>query len=259
VDPEAYWRRRFFILGGGLGAAMILAWVFGSGGPSPSASGTAAERAAAAARDSRTELPAAAYGTAWTTAPATPSPSAQPSATTSPTARPSASPSALPSATQTLGAKDGTRGKPAATATATARAAAGQSSGAQCAPGNMVLSLFTSQPGYSPAQKPVFDVYAVSTQTRACTLAFGPSSVRVVVTRHGRVAWDSAACTAHGASARPVSFAQGVPQEVALTWNRKAANAGCSGSLVPGEWGTFQAVATADGHSTPARSFTLKP
>ncbi|HEX4788334.1 MAG TPA: hypothetical protein VH372_07710 [Actinospica sp.] len=122
-----------------------------------------------------------------------------------------------------------------------------------------MLSLFTSRPGYSPGQEPAFDVYAVSTRAHACELAFGQSSVRVVVTRHKRVVWDSAACKAHGAGARPVTFAEGVPREVTLTWNRKAAGAGCSGSLVPGEWGTFEAVATADGHSTPVRSFTLKP
>jgi hypothetical protein len=122
-----------------------------------------------------------------------------------------------------------------------------------------VLSLFTSQASYGPAQEPKFDVYAVSTATHACEMAFGQSSVRVVVTRQGQVAWDSAACEAKTAGVRPASFAEGVPREVALTWNRKAASPTCSGSLVPGEWGTFQAVATAEGHSTPVRSFKLQP
>jgi hypothetical protein len=122
-----------------------------------------------------------------------------------------------------------------------------------------VLSLFTSQASYSPAQEPEFEVYAVSTATHACETAFGESSVRVVVTRQGHVAWDSAACKVNAAAAPSASFAEGVPQEVALTWNRKAASLGCSGSLVPGEWGTFQAVAMADGHSTAVRSFKLLP
>ena len=120
-----------------------------------------------------------------------------------------------------------------------------------------MLSLFTSQPSYQPREQPTFDVYAVSTSATACQLRYGPAAVRVVVTSHGKVAWDSAVCETTRQGARTVNLAPGVPQEVELAWNRKAAARSCAGSLPPGEPGTFQAVAQADGHSSPIRSFKL--
>jgi hypothetical protein len=120
-----------------------------------------------------------------------------------------------------------------------------------------VLSLFTSEPAYSPARQPRFDVYAVSTSSTACEFPFGPSDTRVVVTRHGRVVWDSAVCSAPRTAERPVRFTQGVPREAALSWNRKAAGRGCGGSLTRGERGTFEAIAAADGVTSQVRSFKL--
>jgi hypothetical protein len=50
----------------------------------------------------------------------------------------------------------------------------------------------------------------------------------------------------------------GVPQEVALSWNRKASAQPCAGALPPGKAGIFQAVALADGRTSPVRTFTLQ-
>ena len=100
-------------------------------------------------------------------------------------------------------------------------------------------------------------MYAVSTAPGSCTLAFGPSSVQVVVVRRGQVLWDSSGCLASAPAARPVRFMQGVPQVAVLSWNRKARTSGCAGSVPAGTWGRVDAVALADGKSSRVRSFTL--
>lgn len=122
-----------------------------------------------------------------------------------------------------------------------------------------MISLFTSQASYSPGQEPTFNVYAVSTAAAGCHLTFGASAVRVIVTRNGQVVWDSAACKTPVPRARPILFEQGVPQVATLSWNRKAANQGCAGSVPRGTWGTFGAVAMSDGRSSAVRSFKLTP
>ena len=130
------------------------------------------------------------------------------------------------------------------------------SSGPRCAPSDIVLSLFTGQPSYGQNQSPKFDVYAVSTSSAACTLGYGPGSVQVVVTRGGRVVWDSAACKLSGATT--ARFTLGVPQVLSIAWDRQAKSpSGCAGTLPAGASGTFDAVALTDGQSSPVRSFTL--
>src|SRR3984957_18348140 len=63
-DPSAYWRRRFFILGGGVAVLGLCAWLFPGGHPAaPRASATAQASMAALAK--RGDLPPAAYGGAW--------------------------------------------------------------------------------------------------------------------------------------------------------------------------------------------------
>ena len=154
---------------------------------------------------------------------------------------------------------------PAAPAVAPARHASSSlasSQAASCSPSAMVLSLFTAKPQYGPGQQPRFEVYAVSTAPGACTLAFGPSFVQVVVVWHGQVLWDSAQCplslsTRHGTATGPVRFTQGVPQVTALSWNREASNPGCAGSVPAGVSGRVDAVVLAAGKSSPVRSFTL--
>jgi hypothetical protein len=126
-----------------------------------------------------------------------------------------------------------------------------------CSLSAIVLSLFTTQPQYGPGQQPQFEVYAVSTAPGSCTLTFGASLVRVVVTWRGQVVWDSLACPGSAAAARPVQFTQGVPQVAALYWNRKAGTLGCAGSVPAGTGGIVDAVALAYGRSSPIWSFTV--
>ncbi len=228
ADPSAYWRRRFFILGGGLAVLAVLAWQFT--GKGPSAGTPAADGSSMAALRAGETLPSAAYG----------SPAAAPSLTTPAESPPATAPPATPSVKQ-----------PSATASTSAGAA-----GPSCAPGAIVLSLFTTQASYGRAAQPQFHVYAVSTASRPCQLPYGAGSVRVVVTRHGQVVWDSSACKP--AAAKPVQFQLGVPQLLTVSWDRQATGpSGCAGSLPAGATGTFDAVAQTAGQSSHVRTFTL--
>jgi len=231
TDPSAYWRRRFFILGGGLTVLAVLAWQFT--GKGPSAESPAADGSSMAALQAGESLPSAAYG----------SPAAVPSLTT-PAEIPPTTPPVTPSATPS-----GAKPKPSASASTTA-------AGPSCAPGDIVLTLVTSQASYGRTAQPEFHVYAVSTASSPCQLAYGAGSVRVVVTMHGQVVWDSSACKA--AAAQPVQFQLGVPQLLTVSWNRQATGpSGCAGSLPAGATGTFDAVAQTAGQSSQVRTFKL--
>jgi hypothetical protein len=233
-NDRAYWRRRFIILCGGVVALGACAWLFPAA-HQPSAREVAATRASMAALAKRQALPSAAYGPAWA-APTKPAVSPTPSASL-----------ASPAATSK---KASTSYHPNA-----APSASGGAAGA-CAPADIVLSLFTSQSSYGKNARPRFNVYAVSTSAAACTLPYGAGSVQVVVTRHGHVVWDSAACKL--SAAKPVQFTPGVPQVLTMVWNPKAAEpAGCAGSLPAGPAGTLDAVAMSDGQFSAVHTFKV--
>jgi len=232
ANPGAYWRRRFFILAGGLVLLALLAWLFPARHSGPSAGVSAAARESMAALQSQDALPSAAYGSAW------PVPSPKPSATATP--KPAAKASAKPR----------TSASPRPTTSASAGAIA------PCKPGDIVLSLFASQASYSQDAHPQFNVYAVSTAASQCQMAYGAGSVRVIVTKNGQVVWDSAGCKPP--AAKTVRFQRGVPQLLTISWNRHATSpSGCAGSLPAGAWGTFQAVAMITGQTSPVRTFAL--
>jgi hypothetical protein len=247
-DPDAYWRRRFLILGGGIVVVGLCVWLF-PGANHAAAHTTATAKASMAALDHRGTLPSKAYGRPY------PGPRAKKTATPAPVATASAKPSAK-SADQ---GKAGTGYHPAASPSpppSPSASAGAEVNRPRCAPSDIVLSLFTGQPSYGQGTSPKFDVYAVSTSSTACTLSYGTGSVQVVVTRHGRVVWNSAACKPAAATA--VRFTLGVPQVLSISWNRRAKEpSGCAGTLAAGASGTFDAVALTDGQSSPVRSFTL--
>lgn len=221
------------MLGGGLFVLMLIAWQF-SGGPGPSASHTVASRASMAAQQSPAGLPSAAYGKAW---PRGLSPHRTSTA------------SAKPSVVRTAQRR---KGGTAVTGKSGSAAAAGT----RCPAGDVVLSLFTSKSSYGPTAQPRFDVYAVSTARGRCQMSYGLASVRVIVTRHGQVVWDSTTCAPP--TAGTAWFERGVPRMLTVTWNREAArSARCAGSLSPKAWGTFEAVAMAHGQTSAVRSFLL--
>ena len=238
-EDRAYWRRRFFILCGGVAALGVCAWLF-PGAHQPSARTAAATQASMTALAKHQALPSAAYGKAW---PA-PKPTAEATAKQSPAAKAEV-PANLANTEKKAGTAQHT--SPVMSASGTAGA---------CAPSGIVLSLFTSQSSYDKGEWPRFNVYAVSTSAAACTMPYGPDSVEVVVTRQGHVVWDSATCKA--SAAKPLRFTLGVPQMLAMAWNPNAAEpAGCAGSLPAGASGTFDAVAMSHGQSSPVHMFTL--
>ena len=235
ATPDGYWRRRFFILAGCLALLALLAWLLPGRHPGPSAGISAAARASMAALQSQDALPSAAYGSAW------PVPSPKPSATATPKPTASAKPKTTPSGSKT---------------SAGPTASASTAGIAPCKPGDIVLSLFTSQASYSQAAQPQFNVYAVSTAASQCQMAYGAGSVRVIVAKNGQVVWDSAGCKPP--AAKTVRFQRGVPQLLTISWNRHATSpSGCAGSLPAGASGTFQAVAMITGQTSPVRTFAL--
>lgn len=235
ADSSAYWRRRFIILCGGVVALGACALLF-PGAHNAQSSPSATASASMAALERTQYLPPAATGSAW--APPSPAP------------RPSAPPS--PSATaEKARQKAGLSYQPHSSAAGSAAARV-----SACTPGDIVLSLFTSKAGYAAGGQPDFSVYAVSTSPAPCTMPFGPDSVQVLVTSHGRVVWDSAACKP--GPDKPVPFTLGVPKVLSLTWNRSASGpAGCAGSLAAGTKGTLDAVAMRAGRSSPVTTFRI--
>lgn len=251
ADSSAYWRRRFFILAGGLVALGLCAWLI-PGGHHP-ASTTATERQSAVAMATRDTLPSAAYGPAYGSHTRRPAPTAsvKPSPSGSVTSTVSATPT-VP-VTHTHAAK---KPKVAVSGHPSGSASPSAPGGAQCAPHDIVLSLFTTAPSYAPHAMPTFQVFAVSTAATPCTMTYGPGAVQVVVTRQGHVVWNSAACKPKPGS--PVRLTLGVPHELTVTWNRQATSPpGCAGTLPAGASGTFDVVAMVAGQSSPVRTFAL--
>jgi hypothetical protein len=233
---RVYWRRRFLILCAGVIALGVCAWMI-PGVNAPSKRVVAQARQSAAALGKQQVPSAVAYGNAW----ARPTPAA-------PSAPPSAAPASTAPAKLAKTKRPAPSGHPSP-----APGAAGPS---PCAPSSIVLSLFTSEPRYARGARPAFSVYAVSTKAAACTLSFGAGAIQVIVTRGGRVVWDSAAC--RPAPAKAARFTLGVPQVLTLTWNPRATRpSGCGGSLRAGESGTFDAVAMSHGQASPVRAFKI--
>jgi hypothetical protein len=223
-DMNAYWRRRMIILAAGLVIFGLLAWALsGSGRARPPA---AARQVAAVRARSANELPDAAYGSMPTT--------------------PTASPSPSPSRSVSGSAKAKTKTKH--------KRSVPVHPGAACPAGSVVMTLFSQRPSYVPGEQPVFTVYAVSTTATDCVFRFGQGAVRVLVSKHGRMVWDSADCGP--APVQRVRLARGVPLQMSVTWNRKP-HYGCRGWLSGRSAGQFTAIATTGTQTTPPASFAL--
>ncbi len=222
----------------GLGLICLLAWAFAGGGGKPAtptagssrtphlAPAAAASRSAAASRGSATFRRAAASSAS--------SASARPQASGLPS--PSANPAASPGGS------------------APADQAAGQLTPAGlCAPGTVVLSVFTARPSYSGGQDPKFAVYAVSTAAGVCTFDLGPGKLHLEVMSSGRVIWDSGDC-ARSDSTWVARLSRGVPVLESITWNRTITLPGCVTLASSARAGAYQAQAwTASVSSTVLR------
>ena len=265
-QPDAYWRRRVITLCAGLVLLGLLAWAFSGGGGKPAAAKKAAPASGALAATAYSGVPASgvpANGVPASGVLASPSPGADASAsagssaslpflTSSPS--PGAStPGASTPGTSTSASARVTR---SAAANATAGPASGVEPGGGCAPNAIVLSVFTSKTSYHAGQYPVFEVYAVSTASRACTFNLSPAKLQVLVSSSGRVIWDSADCSRRRPNKR-AELRRGVPAQESLSWNRTISLPGCVTVASSARPGTYQVQARDAGVASPFRTFKL--
>jgi hypothetical protein len=247
-QPEAYWRRRVIALCAGLALLAVLAWAFSGSGKAP---GSAQKGSPAG-----TALPAVAYSRSASS----PSPGTNGSGSASSASVGSAATLPFTGANPGSGAPTGKSARAAAAGAAAGNAAPGGGSGVEpngsCAPGSVVLSLFTSRTSYYAGQDPAFQVYAVSTASRACSFDVSPQRLHVQVTSSGRVIWDSADCT-KGEPNRAVRLSRGVPAEASLTWRRIISLPGCVTVASSARPGSYQAQAKDSSVASPVRSFRL--
>ena len=264
-QPDAYWRRRVITLCAGLALLGLLAWAFSGGG---------GKQAAKKGSQASGALPAAAYsGTPTPGADTSPGANASASAGSSAslpflTASPSLGASTAGAGPAGASAETGIAGSGSASASAkaargaavAANAAAGPASGVEpgggCAPNAIVLSLFTSKSSYHAGQYPVFEVYAVSTASRACSFNISPAKLHVQVSSSGRVIWDSADCT-RGQPDRRAELRRGVPAQESLSWNRSISLPGCVTVASSARPGTYRVQARDASVASPVRTFKL--
>jgi hypothetical protein len=233
-QSDAYWRRRVITLCAGLALLGLLAWAFSGGGGKPAAAKKAAQASGT--------LPTAAYSS-------TPAGSSAslPFLTASP------SPGASTPGNSASAARSAAAGN---AANAAAGPASGVEPGGGCAPNAIVLSLFTSKTSYHAGQYPVFEVYAVSTASRACTFNLSPAKLHVLVSSSGRVIWDSADCT-RGQPNKRAELRRGVPAQESLNWNRTISLPGCVTVASSARPGTYQVQARDASVASPIRTFKL--
>ena len=142
---------------------------------------------------------------------------------------------------------------------ASASQEAGQlTSGVLCAPGTVVLSVFTTKASYPGGQDPRFDVYAVSTAPLPCTFDLGPGTLHLEVMSSGRVIWDSSDC-ARSDSTWTARLSRGVPVIESIRWNRTITLPGCVTLASWARAGTYEAQAWTASAASAVLSFRLVP
>jgi hypothetical protein len=117
-----------------------------------------------------------------------------------------------------------------------------------CPPGDVVLSLFSSQASYSLRQSPEFEVDVVSTASQTCTFDIGARHVWLKVMTGSVHVWSSADC-AEGQASLVTDLHRGVPTVVPIGWDGQIAGPGCPGPGATAARGTYTAVAS-DGSQT---------
>jgi hypothetical protein len=267
-QPDDYWRRRVITLCAGLALLGLLAWAFSGGGGKPVAATKAAQASGALPATAYSGIPASgaaaspaasatANGAAAGGAPASPSPGADASASAGSSASlPFLTASSSPGASMPGASASARAARGAAAANAAAGPASGVEPGGGCAPNAIVLSVFTSKTSYHAGQYPVFEVYAVSTASRACTVNLGPAKLHVLVSSSGRVIWDSADCT-RGRPNKRAELRRGVPAQESLSWNRTISLPGCITVASSARPGPYQVQAKDASVASPFRTFKL--
>jgi hypothetical protein len=222
--PTMYWRRRFLALVAGLAVLGVIAWAFSG---VLAVGGGAAASAGHGSPGHQARLTGGNGG-------GTASPAPAPARSTPPGSPAPASPTP---ATQSPG--------PASPAAARA-----------CEPGEVVLSLFSSQNSYGRGQLPEFDVDVVSTAGRTCAFNVGPRFLALVISSGGKRVWSSADCVA-GPGSLLTDLARGVPMVVPLSWDRQTSAPGCRVTSRQVSPGSFAAAASDGGLASNPLAFTL--
>jgi hypothetical protein len=127
---------------------------------------------------------------------------------------------------------------------------------AACAPGDVMLTLFTPRYWYQRGQLPQFVVAAVSTSEQPCRFNMGARYVSVAVSYDGARIWSSADCV-RGAGSRSVVLAKGRPAISWITWSRKTAVPGCRPEGHTARGGTYIATAVTGRFHTQGIVFVL--
>jgi len=245
MEPDTYRRRRVISLIAGLGLIGVLAWAFAGGGGKPATPPAGSSRtyhlapAAPAALGSTATRSAPGLGSTASRGAAGFSASAGALATGLPS--PSANPFASPSGSAPAGQEAGSL-TPAGL----------------CAPGTVVLSVFSTRSSYSGGQDPKFAVYAVSTAAGVCTFDLGPRALHLQVMSSGRVIWDSGDC-ARSDHTWTERLSRGIPVLESITWNRTITLPGCVTLASSARAGTYQAQASTASVTSDVLSFRIVP
>jgi hypothetical protein len=215
TDRQAatYWRRRFLVLVLGLTVLALIAWVV-----SGALNSGLAVRPAAADHASHGGQGAghAPHG------PGRPGLAAVPAAAASSQAGPSGPATAAP------GHSPAAPGTPAPAPVASPGLPAGGHGGQArtCGPGQVVLSLSSSQDSFGSREPAVFDLDVVSMSARTCTFNVGAKYLTLVI-RAGRTRiWGSADCV-EGRGSLVTDLQRGVPTVLPISWDRETSSPGC--------------------------------
>ncbi len=117
-----------------------------------------------------------------------------------------------------------------------------------CTPGDVVISLFTTQASYGQGQPAGFDVDVVSTAATTCSFNVGPRYLALVVMAGGRRVWGSADCAPRAGSLL-ADLARGVPTVLPVSWDLQTSAPGCPATARQAGDGSYTATA-ADGSIT---------
>jgi hypothetical protein len=98
----------------------------------------------------------------------------------------------------------------------------------------IVLSVTANQVQFGPVQQPVFRLSVVSTQRTACSFDIGRGHLALVIREGSARIWSSGDCVS-GSGSLITALGRGVPEVVAMAWNKNRSSPGCSGPvrLVP--------------------------
>lgn len=171
-------------------------------------------------------------------------------------------PAGSPAATRPLQSHSGTSPPAGKGSTGPGGKSAGQpaSSGRPplraCPNGDVVLSLFSSQAGYSIRQTPEFEIDVVSTASRSCSFDIGAGHVLLQISSGTSMVWTSADC-AEGQASLVTKLRRGIPTVVPISWDGQRSSPGCPVPGTPAGAGTYSATATDGAHASQPLIFRI--